>query len=38
MQQARNASMWMEDEGIKPRFLIRDRDRKYPVLLWAEHL
>jgi len=30
MQQARNASMWMEDEGIKPRFLIRDRDRKYP--------
>ena len=29
MQQARNASMWMEDEGIKPRFLIRDRDRKY---------
>ena len=30
MQQARNASMCMEDEGIKPRFLIRDRDRKYP--------
>jgi putative transposase len=30
MQQARNASMWMEDEGINPRFLIRDRDRKYP--------
>ena len=30
MQQARNASMWMEDEGIDPRFLIRDRDRKYP--------
>ena len=30
MQQARNASMWMEDEGIKPRFLIRDRDRIYP--------
>ena len=30
MQQARNASMWVEDEGIDPRFLIRDRDRKYP--------
>ncbi len=30
MQQARNASMWMEDEGISPRFVIRDRDRKYP--------
>ena len=30
MQQARNASMWMEDEGIRPRFIIRDRDRKYP--------
>jgi putative transposase len=31
MQQARNATMWMEDEGIDPRFLIRDRDRKYPA-------
>ena len=30
MQQARNATMWMEEEGIYPRFLIRDRDRKYP--------
>ncbi len=30
MQQARNATMWMEDEGIKPRFLIRDRDKKFP--------
>lgn len=30
MQQARNASMWMEDIGVEPRFLIRDRDRKYP--------
>ena len=29
-QQARNAFMWLEDEGIDPRFLIRDRDRKYP--------
>ena len=25
MQQARNATMWMEDEGIDPRFLIHDR-------------
>jgi putative transposase len=30
MQQARNASMWMEDQGINLKFLIRDRDRKYP--------
>ena len=30
MQQNRNASMWMEEEGIAPRFLLRDRDRKYP--------
>ena len=30
MQQARNAAMWMDDEGTAPRFLIRDRDRKYP--------
>ncbi len=30
MQQNRNASMWMEDEGIAPRFILRDRDRKYP--------
>jgi putative transposase len=30
IQQARNASMWMEDEGISPRYLIRDHDRKYP--------
>ena len=22
--------MWMDDEGIKPRFLIRDRNRIYP--------
>ena len=22
--------MWMEDEGIEPRFLLRDRDRKFP--------
>ena len=30
MQQARNASMWMDEKGIEPRFLVRDRDRKYP--------
>ena len=30
MQQARNASMWMEDMGVEPRFLIHDRDRKFP--------
>ena len=30
MQQACNAAMWMEDEGINARFLIRDRDGKYP--------
>jgi len=30
MQQARNASMWLEDMGVEPRFLIHDRDRKFP--------
>ena len=30
MQQARNATMWMDEEGIAPRFLIRDRDGKFP--------
>ncbi len=30
MQQARNASMWFEEIGIEPRYLIRDRDRKFP--------
>lgn len=30
MQQMRNASMWLDDIGVKPRFLIHDRDRKYP--------
>lgn len=30
MQQARNASMWLAEEGIEPRFLIRDGDRKFP--------
>ena len=30
MQQARNVSMWLEEIGVEPRFLIRDRDRKFP--------
>ena len=30
MQQARNASMWLAEEGVTPRFLIRDGDRKFP--------
>lgn len=30
MQQNRNASMWLADEGIEPRFLLTDRDTKYP--------
>ena len=30
MQQCRNVSMWLEDENLQARFLIRDRDRKYP--------
>ena len=28
MQQARNASMWLDDMGVKPRFVIHDRDTK----------
>ena len=35
IQQNRNASMWMEDEGIAPRFILHDRDRKYPDRLKA---
>ncbi len=29
MQQARNANMWFEDIGVKPRFLVHDRDTKF---------
>jgi len=38
MQQARNATMWMEEQGIEPRFLIRDR--KFPDefdTFWKDH-
>ncbi len=30
MQQARNVSMWLEENGIHLRYLVRDRDRKFP--------
>lgn len=30
MQQSRNASMWLAEQGVEPRFLIRDGDRKFP--------
>lgn len=30
IQQCRNASMWLEDEGLEARFLIRDRDVVIP--------
>ncbi len=30
MQQSRNVSMWLEDIGVEPRFLIRDGDMLYP--------
>lgn len=30
MQQCRNASMWLEGEGLEACFLIRDRDVVYP--------
>jgi len=30
MQQTRNANMWIDDMGVRPRFLVHDRDRKYP--------
>jgi putative transposase len=31
MQQARNAAMWLDDNGVQPRFLIHDRDSKFTV-------
>ena len=30
MQQSRNASFWLDEIGVEPRFLIHDRDAKYP--------
>jgi putative transposase len=30
MQQTRNVNMWLDDIGVKPRFVIHDRDGKYP--------
>lgn len=30
IQEFRNASMWLEDEGLEVEFLLRDRDAKYP--------
>jgi putative transposase len=29
-RETRNANMWLDDVGVKPRFVIHDRDRKYP--------
>ncbi len=31
IQQARNAAMWMEEEGIKPRWIVMDRDTKFSL-------
>jgi hypothetical protein len=30
MQQARNLSWQLGDEGVNPRYVIRDDDRKFP--------
>ncbi len=30
MQQSRNAALWLDEIGVEPRFLIHDRDGKYP--------
>jgi len=40
IQQGRNASMWLDDMGVKPRFLIHDRDTKLTKKFrefWKEH-
>ncbi len=29
MQQARNVAMWMEEEDIRPHFILHDNDMKY---------
>lgn len=31
MQQCRNASMWLEDEGLECKFLLQERDAIYPT-------
>jgi len=33
IQQNRNASMWLKDEGIEAKFMLSDRDAKYPYAL-----
>ena len=33
LQQARNMTMWLEDEGLEIQFLLRDRDTKYSPAL-----
>ncbi len=33
VQQSRNASMWLEDIGVQPRFIVHDRDHKFPAKL-----
>lgn len=33
MQQNRNVSMWLQDEGIDVKFILSDRDAKYPYAL-----
>ncbi len=30
MQQARNANIWLDENGVTLRYLMRDRDRKFP--------
>ena len=31
LQQCRNASMWLDDEGLECKYLLRDRDALYPT-------